>query len=134
MDNITNEEIVKKGIRDSILIKTREGQNVKQICKELSNQFYRFILREEGFTSLDVSRGMRGILTENNRHAIEVVLCDIYFNFISKNGNILNDKYDNYVKDIIENSGDLNKLRKTILGNREMIRRMRRNSCWGFTK
>ncbi len=128
-NNITNEEIVKIGIRDSILIKTREGQSIEQIYKALSNQFYKFISREEGFTSQNISRGMRDIVTEENRQAIVVALGNIYFDFISKNGNVLNDKYDNYVKDMLENSGDLNRLMKTILGNREMIYRMRRSFC-----
>lgn len=129
MDNITNEEIIKRGIRDSIIIKTREGQSVEQIHKALSIQFYKFITKEKGFTSRNVSRGMRGIVTAENREAIEVALANIYIDFISKNGNDLNDKYDDSVKKMLENSGDLNKLMKTILGNRGMIYRMRRSFC-----
>lgn len=133
-NNITKEEIIKRKIQDSFVIKSREGETFKKICEDLSTQFYRFITKEPGFTSQYVSRGMREVLTEENREAIEEALVNIYLGFIGKNGNVLKDKYDNYVKDIIENSGDLDKLRKTILGNREMIRRMRRNSCWGFAK
>lgn len=134
MDNITNEEILKESIKDSILIKMGEGQNVDQICEALSNQFYKFIVREKGFTSRNISRGMRDIVTEENRQSIIVALANIYFDFINRNSNVLKDNYDNYVKDVLSNSGDLNRLMRTILGNREMIYRMRSSFCRGCIK
>lgn len=123
---MTNEEIIKKGIRDSIVIKIGEGEEFDQICESLSNQLYKYITKAKGFTSKNVSRGMRGFLIEENRELIKETLCNIYFDFVSKNNNLKN-KYDNYVKDIIESSGNLDKLSTMILKNEAMIYRMRRS-------
>ena len=67
---------------------------------------------------------MRDIVTEENRGEVITALFNIYFNHISHASQISNE-IDNYVKDIIESSGDINKLVSIILHNKEMTYRVR---------
>lgn len=131
-NNMTNEEILKRAIKDSFTIKFNEGADSKSICESLSTQLYKFITKEPGFTSANVSRGMRDIVVEENRDAITLALLNIYFKYIDKNDSF-KDKNDSYVKSILESSGNLDKLANTILSNKEMINRMRKSSCRNFT-
>lgn len=123
----TNKKIIKKGIQDSFTIKSNEGEDPQEICDKLSTQFYKFIMKDPEFTSRKISRGMRGIVTEENRDAIILTLGEIYLDYINKNDNFQN-KTDKYVKSILESSGDLDKSMYTILGDRKMIYRMRKSS------
>ena len=124
MNNMSNEQILKKGIKDSFTIKFNEGEQPQAIVERLSNQFYKFITKEPGFTRAHISRGMRDIVTEENRGEVITALFNIYFNRISHASQISNE-IDNYVKDIIGSSGDINKLVSIILHNKEMTYRVR---------
>lgn len=125
--NMTKEEIIKAGIKTSYIIKLNEGEEIQDVYNKLSAQLCKFVANPPGFTSDYISRGMREIITEEDRSTVVATLINIYFDFINKNNKFL-DKYDNYVKGILDNSGDLNKLTRTILGNNEMIQRVRK-SC-----
>lgn len=127
-NNMTNEEILKRAIKDSFTIKFNEGADSSSICEKLSKQLYKFITKEPGFTSANISRGMRNIVVEENRDAITLTILNIYFEYIDKNDRF-KDKNDNYVKSILESSANMDKLVKTILNNKEMIYRMRKSIC-----
>ncbi len=126
-EKMTNEEILKRGIKDSFIIKLNEGKKAKVIFEELSEQLYKFITNEPRLTSANISRGMRNIVVEENREAIILSLLNIYFDYINENDSF-KDKNDNYVKSILESSGDTNKLVNTILSNKEMLNRIRKSS------
>ncbi len=120
-----NKEIIKNGIKDSFIIKTREGEEPQTVLENLALQIYKFISKEPNFTSKNVSRGMRNLFTEQNREAITLALGNLYIEYIDTN-NSFNNKYDNYVKSIRESSDKIDKLMNTIFSNKEMIYRMGR--------
>lgn len=120
-----NKEILKKKIQESFIIKIREGEKVQDICDKLSDQFYKFIIREPGFTNRNVSRGIRGIVTEQNRDVIIYALEDIYFDYIIQNSNLSN-KYDVYARDALKTSSNISKTVQTMFSDEQMIKRMSR--------
>ena len=82
---MNNEEFLRKKIQDAFIIKSKDGIDPQTFYESISNQMSYFLNRVPGFASANVSRGLRGILTEENRNAIETAITNIYLNYISKN-------------------------------------------------
>lgn len=125
-----NQEILKMKIREAFIIKSKQGKSDREIHKELSEEFYKFITREAGFTREHISKGINEILTEKNRNEIIIALAETYFDYLRKNPNPSN-KYDISVKDKLRETNNT----ETIIRNafkQEHIMRMRRSICGTF--
>ena len=125
-----NKEMLKIKIREAFVIKSREGQDDKEIYEQLTEQFHRFITREPGFTSKNISRGMRELVTEKNRNQIIIALADIYFDYVKRNPEPT-DKCDIAIKSKLKETDDTIEIIRTAF-NEEVIKRMRRCGCCCF--
>ena len=87
--------------------------------------------KKQGFSSANVSRGMRDIVIEEYRESVTLSLLNLYLDCIQNNDNLTNEQ-DITIKNMLKSSSDINNIANTILKNNDMIHRLRKSSNWGI--
>ncbi len=120
-------ELLKRRIQSTYIIKTRSGLDSQSIINNLSSQLYNFMTKKQGFSSANISRGMRDIVIEEYRESVTLSLLNLYLDCIQNNDNLTNEQ-DITIKNMLKSSSDINNIANTILKNNDMIHRLRKSS------
>ena len=85
-------ELLKRRIQSTYIIKTRSGLDSQSIINNLSSQLYNFMTKKQGFSSANISRGMRDIVIEEYRESVTLSLLNLYLDCIQNNDNLTNEQ------------------------------------------